>query len=239
MRKHYTPKDYAENVLFDGPEDSPLPERKYIILSTERSGSNFLCHNLSSLGAGIPIEYFNPPRKHEICKRWYLNDNEEAYLQKLFRQRSRNSIFGLKLMAHQLAQRLPLIHTHFPIYRTRIVLLLRADIAHQAVSLHRAIRSGQWWRHTDEIISQPQEHITKDDPTHIDFCFRHLLKEEIYLRKFLFNSSYKSICMFYENFKEDLESSILRILDFIDSPALFDSSKLTPFIQSSVKDENI
>ncbi len=124
----------------------------YIICATPRSGSNLLCEVLSSLGfAGQPGEHlWDPPgaEQEPLAVRW------PRVLQA---GTGGNGVFGLKLMGYQadrLERELPDV-VGMP--GTSLGLLLAAALAdpkyvyltrqgrlRQAISLVRAVQTGQW-----------------------------------------------------------------------------------------------
>jgi trehalose 2-sulfotransferase len=136
--------------------------RNYLICATPRSGSNLLCELLSSLGfAGLPQEHlWDPPgtEPEPLSKRW------SHVLQA---GTGDNGVFGLKLMWYQAARlecELPEIlgmpgeslarvlaaTLDNPVY----ISLTRCNHMHQAISLARAIQTGQW-RSMDAIAIEP------------------------------------------------------------------------------------
>src|SRR5215470_19312850 len=99
---HTTPEAGAgEFVGFTPALDFPVPTRPtrfYLVASTPRSGSTFLCHELRATGAmGAPAEYFNyQGAMLRMVTRLRPNDLAE-YLEQLFAIRtSPNGVFGFK-----------------------------------------------------------------------------------------------------------------------------------------------
>ena len=58
--------------VFDGKEE--LPQHRYLILSTPRSGSYWLCRRLWQAGLGLPFEYLNRLHLQRFARRWNLPD---------------------------------------------------------------------------------------------------------------------------------------------------------------------
>src|SRR5438128_1228021 len=73
--------------------------RKYLICSTQRSGSFLLCRQLINAGIGVPQEYFNPLHRNLLCGRWNLDPRDTpGYIRSLYAKRTtRNGIWGVKL----------------------------------------------------------------------------------------------------------------------------------------------
>jgi len=138
-------------------EESRPPIRlSYLICTTPRSGSNFLCEVLSSTGvAGRPDEYFwNPPAGHA---KWGVPE-WSAYVEQIRRAGTTpNGIFGIKLMWSYFGEvvgrlvTLPeapegsppeILEAVFP--QMRYVWLTRRDKVRQAISWFRAVRTERW-----------------------------------------------------------------------------------------------
>src|SRR5437016_3066195 len=94
-----------------GIDPSPIVS-SYLICSTPRSGSNFLCEVLRATGvAGFPDEYFwNPPYWRE---RWDVGDFP-SYFRRLLREgTSPNGVFGSKMMWDYFEEVSHQLTTHF------------------------------------------------------------------------------------------------------------------------------
>ncbi|MGQ0559749.1 MAG: Stf0 family sulfotransferase [Sphingosinicella sp.] len=123
------------------PADHP-PRRGYAICSEHRSGSTLLCRLLTSTGKlGHPEEYFRDSR---LCVRIERNP---ALLDEIVGEASTaNGIYGLKVFTQQFdvtararwTDRLPGLH---------FVHLDRRDLLGQAISLVRALQTGQYFPH--------------------------------------------------------------------------------------------
>ena len=62
--------------MFDGDEPDDQPKNRYLILSTPRSGSYWLCRQLWQAGLGLPFEYLNSLHMHRFAKRWNAQPGE-------------------------------------------------------------------------------------------------------------------------------------------------------------------
>jgi LPS sulfotransferase NodH len=155
---------------FLGPEFDSRPgaagERKqtYVVCSTPRSGSTFLCQALASTGvAGTPMEYFNPVTRSILSRRWGCGSGLTAYVESLKERRtSRTGILGIKLHWHQLEairdERSGHGHCAEPFRqpagllegllgaRPAYVRLMRTDLDRQAISLWTAEYTRVWAR---------------------------------------------------------------------------------------------
>ncbi|MFN8635161.1 MAG: Stf0 family sulfotransferase [Chloroflexota bacterium] len=131
-------------------------QQSYVICTTPRSGSNFLCEVLQATGvAGHPDEYFwNPPAGHED---WTLAE-WEAYVDQIRQEGTTpNGVFGLKIMwgyFGETASRLAslrdqatasppeILAATFP--NLRYVHLTRRDKVRQGISWYRAMKTERW-----------------------------------------------------------------------------------------------
>jgi len=139
--------------------DSPIA-LSYVICTTPRSGSNWLCEVLQSTGvAGRPDEYFwHPPLWQE---RWDT-PRLAAYLRDVHQKGTTpNGVFGVKLMMTYLNDLLPrlaevagltdansptVLSATFP--NLRYLWLVRRDKLRQGISWYRAWKTDAW-RTTD------------------------------------------------------------------------------------------
>lgn len=164
----------------------------YIICATPRSGSNLLCEILSSLGfAGNPAEHFWDPPGSEVEP---LADRWPHVLQS---GTCPDGVFGTKLMwyqAERLQRELPAVVGMPDEPLTRIfatilddpkyVYLTRRDRVRQAVSLVRAMQTGQWRsmdpeagapKYNAEAISREIEFLLDDERNWEGFFARNAL----------------------------------------------------------------
>lgn len=216
------------NVLIpNGP--SPPIRASYVICTTPRSGSSFLCEMLQSTDvAGRPDEYFwNPPAGHE---QW-SDDEYRAYVEQIRQAGTTlNGVFGVKLMwgyFDEVVARLAaltgqagssppeILATVFS--NLKYVWLTRRDKVRQAISWHRALAT-QRWRSTDAAPAsapEPTFHFdaidalvgvaTADDRAWQDFFDRHGLAP---------------LEVVYEELEQAPEQACSRVLDFLALSAL-------------------
>lgn len=138
---------------------SPV-ELSYLICSTPRTGSDFLCELLQSTGvAGRPDDYFwNSPLWQQ---RWGVS-SFPVYFERILEEGStENGVFGVKMMWHYLDGLVPrlaatcglteeapaaILAAVFPLLR--YLWLQRRDKVRQAISHYRALETAVW-RSTD------------------------------------------------------------------------------------------
>lgn len=127
------------------------PNKRYLICSTQRSGSTLLANLLDQTGlAGRPMEYFNKVYVQAFCDRMGVTDiAHPQYLQELQRLRTTpNCVFGAKAHLWQLqvwlgtedVQALQHLLAGFD----HLIFLKRRNPLNQAISLDRAVQTGHW-----------------------------------------------------------------------------------------------
>ena len=125
-----------------------VPLRKsYIVASSYRSGSNYLCWELwrtSILGA--PVEFLNPYDALPVLMNRFKAVSPADYISKLLAHRtSRNGVFGLKTHFHHfeafLKQYPTLLDALAPV---TFIHLSRRDKIAQAVSMAKALQTDFW-----------------------------------------------------------------------------------------------
>ncbi len=118
-----------------------------VILSTERSGSTFLCEQLSAIDYCYAHEYFQHYQYLQIlARRWNFMDgkriNWKRFGQALRTHRTApNGVLGINVHGYQLDWFQQVDFTDLPV---RYIHVVRNDIIGQALSYDRAIQTGQW-----------------------------------------------------------------------------------------------
>jgi LPS sulfotransferase NodH len=130
--------------------DGAAPKLQYVLLSLARTGSEWVCAALRRRGIGIPIEYLTAVdlAQRVGCASPDGKIHVPAYLAQLRAKRTTpNGVFGLKLHPLHLrmvsgdeARRAVEFLGHFD----RILFLRRRDRLLQAISLARALLTGQF-----------------------------------------------------------------------------------------------
>lgn len=127
---------------------APAPAQHfYIVASSERSGSTYLCLKLWQTGClGAPWEYLNYQTEMKaMARRWGTNDVGE-YMRRVVECRtSANGTFAIKVHFHHfsyLLQHYPNLLDALP--APRFVVMQRQDRLAQAISLARAIQTNAW-----------------------------------------------------------------------------------------------
>lgn len=131
------------------------PAWRYLVLSPQRAGSNYLCRRLCNVRGrfGMPSEYLNPAAVRQLAPRLLHGcrpDNVPfaSYMQAVQRVRtSADGCFGLKLQPAQLAAVAAGDRALFDFAASfdRIVALSRRDKLGQAISGTIAQLTGTWF----------------------------------------------------------------------------------------------
>jgi LPS sulfotransferase NodH len=131
------------------------PRYRYVIFSSQRTGSNYLCARLNNVRdrLGIPIEYLHPDAIRLMGARLFPGVQGaislDSYLHAVSRIRAtRDGWFGTKIQPHQLA---PLVGGDFnSVVRflgrfDRLIFMARRDKLRQAISGAIAHATGVWF----------------------------------------------------------------------------------------------
>lgn len=162
-----------------------MDQKKYIICTTPRSGSNLLCGLLSSSNKmGNPSEYLNPWGSFiPLAKNNHLLDSQgrismEAYLKYFIEKKSTsNGCFGLKLLFGQLERFGEFQAVKDFLQQSRYIWLVRQDTIAQAVSLYIATETDAWKSFTEEKKSREKlEYNEKKIYDYIEKIIRHNLE---------------------------------------------------------------
>jgi len=128
--------------------DQPIQptELRYIICGAPRSGTSLLCSYLYNVGAGVPMEYFDEQFVGPMLgKRWFPSQQKlhiRDYIKALHENRTRNQIFGAKVLWHQFGDRMDGWHESYP--DTKYIWVHRRDLIQQSVSAYIAQALDYW-----------------------------------------------------------------------------------------------
>jgi LPS sulfotransferase NodH len=213
-----------------GPSQQPgAPIRlSYLICTTPRTGSNFLCEVLQRTGvAGRPDEYFwHPP----IWQENWSTPTFSAYLERVRRQgTSPTGVFGVKLMWSYLDELLPrladslglttadaltILSAAFP--NPQFIWLSRRDKVRQAISHFRALHTNAW-RSTD-TPNHPTSEIAFDFEA-IDWLVRQSIADDQAWQAYFQQHRIEPLSVTYEELADDPAKTAQRILDHLGLPA--------------------
>ena len=165
--------------------DRPAPLRKsYIVASSYRSGSTYLCSLLWQTGRlGAPSEVLNPRSESLVLMNRFKTTSPADYITKLLAHRtSRNGIFGMKAHFHHFEaflQEYPgLLAVLSPL---SYIYIDRQDKLAQAVSMAKALQTNRWVSRREE---EPNQSLTYD-PGLITNCIHEVESQDaLWLRWF-------------------------------------------------------
>ncbi len=200
------------SVRFDQP---PWP-KKYVICSTQRSGSFLLCRQLINAGLGAPHEYFNPGHVRMLSHRWNSDPSDlRAYVRRLFAKRTTpNGVWGIKIQWSEYEQVCQsgdgdlLDQEVFD--GARYIVLYRKDLPAQAVSLHLSYVTGIWgFDATPTTV--PHSAVPLDDLEHVEHCARRIVGETGAWEQFFTRREINPLKMFYEDYAADQSGWLIRV----------------------------
>ena len=129
------------------------PRLRYAILAQARTGSELVAAYLRRQGIGLPLEYFHDASIAMLAARWGCLDATGAvdaarYRAELERHRtSAEGVFGIKIIISHLGRvtggnlnAAAAVLAGFD----KVLLMRRRDTLRQAISLMRAMSTGQW-----------------------------------------------------------------------------------------------
>jgi trehalose 2-sulfotransferase len=210
---------HVTSKAFDFP--GPVPLRKsYIVASTPRSGSTFLCSLLWQTGVlGAPSEYWNCRKRASpktigtrMMERLEASSGVD-YLTKLLACRtSKNGIFGLKVHFAHFEE----VFNGFPqvlelLAPIKFIYIERQDKLAQAVSMARSLQTGIW------AFGRNRERPTISyDRDLISRCLRSLeVQRRGWLQWFATNRVEPHVVS-YENLVADTAGVVSSIIDLLD-----------------------
>jgi LPS sulfotransferase NodH len=132
--------------LFWHPANSQAEKlRGYAICTSARSGSNWLCYLLSSTGhLGNPREYFNCEARRQFDDPSYPAEPAEQFSRILTMGATPNRVYGLKVSPAQHDSISQSCAWTALLPNLKFIRLQRRDILGQALSVARAVQTGQF-----------------------------------------------------------------------------------------------
>ncbi|MDO6462329.1 Stf0 family sulfotransferase [Granulosicoccaceae sp. 1_MG-2023] len=235
---------------FENPQDiKPVTEfdwaangvdHKYIICITPRSGSTWLAHLLEATGEfGNPKELFIPemiPANEQNSKGNFPN---------LFARRIKSNTSGRTFGFESNQSRLEWLTSVvdfdevFVKSGTRFISLYREDLLSQAISITKAIRTGQWHSrnknpHDAKMAAAKPEIVIEDD-----FLWRWILnlqQEECRWENFYDRYNIKPMRIMYEDMVSGSRVQMLRMMNHI-KPGRFEDATQARDILGSIQDK--
>ncbi|THD78868.1 MAG: hypothetical protein E7812_10885 [Phenylobacterium sp.] len=195
------------------------PKKRYLIATSARSGSTFLCARIADYGElGFPMEFLNESYISEF-DRLFPHPNLEDYERYVTGSFvSRQGIFGIKTdwWRFQEARKLGLFETLLdPI--DLVVHLRRDDFVAQAVSLALAVESNIW--HERDVNTQafdPWHEQVAYDAAKVKVHARNILNQEYHWRRFIAQAGAPAIDLTYEHVAQDVDAAIRNLANAFD-----------------------
>lgn len=203
--------------------------RLFIVATTPRSGSHFLCHNFRRTGVfGCPLEYFAEGRFKDWAKKSSSNLPHETLSFIMSKRTSMNGLFGVKCHWPQFINFNHDLISDYLNLSTPFIRISRNDIVSQAVSWNIAEQTKSW------ISFQ----IPTREPR---YCFEGILNayQSIQNEKKSWSSYFLAnrnpvLELIYEEFVGDIGAAFKSVSEFLDVslPRDFDHKfHLTPKCQ--------
>jgi LPS sulfotransferase NodH len=203
--------------------------RTYIIAFTFRSGSNLLCEYLTAAGLGAPTEYFQYPLGvanrywYELCS--VAPDDHRTFVRELVARRSRGGLFGTKITWDQKSALIQALHsegTDEPslddvLPNAHWIHLRRRDYLGQAISLWRAIKTGQWVSNTPLAPGQSEPEY---DFLGIYIRLANLMIEDMLWEEYFVRCAITPLTIWYEDLARDPTPILAQIDRLLETNAL-------------------
>ena len=197
---------------------------KYVVLSTPRSGSTFVCSALhNSKLAGVPMEYFHyslldtigNPEKYPGALYPYFNNLQS-------KRTSPNGVFGMKfhfLQYQRLFGNDPR-GIEFLLKFDKFILTYRRDKILQAISTILAMENNVWSRNIASATGTIGRDFNSDDIIAISNCVRDMEIQEQAWRDMCSQLSKLPVEVAYEDLESDHLTEFDRICNYLDIPYL-------------------
>lgn len=228
------------------------PTTSYIICSTARSGSTFLCHTLRKTGvAGYPDEFFEKAHFARWCDTWGVSAFDDEYVAKAIEAATTpNGVCGVKIHMEGFYEHFVRNLAELPRFRGRglsahamlaelfpnlhYIWITRRDKVRQAVSLWRATETGQWvWKRLEPTAS-PREYNFKQ----IDANVAGFVLQEAKWQDYFTEAGVRPPTVVYEDFASDYEQTVWRLLRHLGLEGQSDEKWPRPWMRKQADEES-
>lgn len=189
--------------------------RGYLICSSPRSGSTYLCELLASTGVlGVPREYLN------VEGRWGRLDPKRPFdLMPLLERALKagatpNGIYGLKAHADHFAAVAAVVDPLRSLPNLKFVSIRRRDILGQAISWARAMQTGQY-QAADRLLRAPTYEAAR-----IRAILRMLGAQQAAWNKLFAATACKAVHLEYESLMQNPQREIDRVAELMGVAAV-------------------
>ena len=190
-------------------------QKSYIIGSSYRSGSTFLCWQLWQTGVlGAPCEYFSPGLVLGVLMKRFNVFTSKDYVKKLMERRtSQNGVLGMKEHFHYFAAFLKdfpeLLDVLSPV---NYIYISRRDKVAQAVSMAKAIQTN-WWSSRMEEGPRPP---LKYDRDMISNCLKEIDLQDAGWLRWFDSKKISPHQLVYEDMIADTPGTVRGIMKLLD-----------------------
>lgn len=220
------------------------PKKSYIIWFTQRTGSTLLCKALESTGvAGVPNEWFTNPNLMEIYNAESYTELQEKIWDKGTTQ---NGIYGLKHGYYQpqnntivsILKKFPggaqcstrpeIWENAFP--NCRHIFMTRRNKIRLAVSWWKAIKTNEF--HRKQGVSPKEVNLENE---YLYDAINQLVTECVFreagIQEFFSEGNITPLTIVYEDFINNYEKTVMRILEYLEVPELEKAEIAPPYFE--------
>ena len=196
----------------------PVPDHKYAVFCTPRSGSTYLCRLLAQAGYGHPIEHLHEPLVHFLSQGLDFS----RFLRNLYRVSSNNSIFGTKFIDHFIFNAFASDEAQKSLCDLLTdegfkLICLERDKVEQAVSQYFAVNTEIWHLAADTQRARTEKHnLLPYDFEKLKTHYDSLINCEIQLQEFLQKFHQPMLHIDYAELDARPQETLGRVLDFLD-----------------------
>ena len=207
------PVRYVIDERLDLNHFGPL-RKSYIVASSYRSGSQYLCWRLWQTGLlGAPSEVLNPTSELRVLMNRFKASSPTDYIAKLLARRtSRNGVFGMKAHFHHfeafLKEYPALLEVLSP---TTYIYISRQDRIAQAVSMAKALQTDAW---TSRMEEGPKPVLVYDREM-IAHCLVDIERQDLTWRRWFETHNVTPFQVTYDDLTADAAGVVRSIVEFL------------------------
>lgn len=207
------PVRYVIDERLDLNHFGPL-RKSYIVASSYRSGSQYLCWRLWQSGLlGAPSEVLNPTTELRVLMNRFKASSPADYIAKLLARRtSKNGVFGMKAHFHHfeafLREYPALLEVLSP---TTFIYISRKDKIAQAVSMAKALQTDAW---TSRMEEGPKPVLVYDREM-IAHCLVDIEQQDLTWRRWFETHKVAPFQVTYDELTADAAGVVRRFVEFL------------------------
>jgi len=190
----------------------------YVILISPRTGSTFFCDMLYNLNIMDKIDPFYEILHPDILKNSKKIPDKKFLINEFDKNRIKG-MSGFKIMYGQLDK--ILTKKNIPIEKsidlfpekTKFIVITRRNVLRQAISFLKALKLNEW-KKTNNPNKQKEISLKNCE---IDRKIHELKKENLLIKKFCKVNNIEPLTLCYEDFADNKEIALKKILDYLDA----------------------